>query len=102
MKRVFGLLLLILLVILGLSFAVLNADPVKLNYYFGFADIPLSLIMVGALAAGALLGVLASLTVIVRYKARAVQLKRRLGHLEADFHRHKPHEPRETGALGAR
>lgn len=96
MKRVIGLLLLVALVALGLSFAVLNAEPVALNYYFGSANIPLSLIMVAVLAAGALLGVLASLTVIVRYKARAAQLKRRLSHLENDFHRQKP---RESGVL---
>jgi len=93
MKRVFGLLLLLLLVIFGLSFAVLNADPVTFNYYFGSTPIPLSLIVVAALAIGATFGVLASLTVVIRYKTRIVQLNRRLGHLEADFSRHKPRDP---------
>jgi putative membrane protein len=89
MTRVFGLVALVLLVIVGLSFAALNSEPVTLNYYLGFVELPLSLIIVATLAFGALLGVLASLVVILRYRTRASLLKRRLGHLEADLHRHK-------------
>ena len=46
MLRLFGFILLIVLVVLGLSFAVLNAEPVPLNYYFGSRDIPLSMVVV--------------------------------------------------------
>ncbi len=78
MARLLGFLLLICLVVLGLSFAVLNAEPVSLNYYFGYRDIPLSMIVVLSLAAGALIGVLVSLGMILRLKQQAGRLRRKL------------------------
>jgi putative membrane protein len=80
--RLIGFLLVLFLTILGLSFAVLNADPVPLNYYFGSRDIPLSMVVVLSLAAGALIGVLVSITVILRLKQQAVQLRRKLQRAE--------------------
>jgi putative membrane protein len=78
MLRLFGFILLIVLVVLGLSFAVLNAEPVPLNYYFGSRDIPLSMVVVLSLAAGALIGVLVSMGMILRLKQQAAQLRRKL------------------------
>jgi len=78
MGRLLGIILLIVLVVLGLTFAVLNSQPVALNYYFGARDIPLSLIVVVALAIGAVTGVLASLGSIIRLKQQAGSLRRQL------------------------
>ena len=78
MARLFGFLLLVSLVVLGLSFAVLNAEPVSLNYYFGYRDIPLSMIVVLSLAGGALIGVLVSMGMILRLKQQAGRLRRQL------------------------
>jgi putative membrane protein len=78
MARLLGFLLLVILVVLGLSFAVLNSQPVALNFYFGSRDIPLSMIVVVSLAAGAVTGVLFSLGTIVRLKHRTGSLHRRL------------------------
>lgn len=78
MARLFGFLLLVSLVVLGLSFAVLNAEPVSLNYYFGYRDIPLSMIVVLSLAAGVVIGVLVSMGMILRLKQQAGRLRRQL------------------------
>ncbi len=78
MVRLIGFLLLIVLIVLGLSFAVLNAQPVSLNYYLGYREIPLSMIVVLSLAAGAVIGVLVSMGIILRLKARVVHLRREL------------------------
>ncbi len=78
MLRLFGFILLIILIVLGLSFAVLNAEPVPLNFYFGSRDIPLSLVVVLSLAAGAVIGVLVSMGMILRLKQQAAQLRRKL------------------------
>jgi len=78
MGRLLGFLLLIILVALGLSFAVLNSQPVALNYYFGSLDIPLSMVVVVFLAAGTVTGVLFSLGTIVRLKHQAGSLRRQL------------------------
>jgi putative membrane protein len=78
MARLFGLLLLIVLAVFGLSFAVLNAEPVSLNYYFGYRDIPLSMIVVLSLALGAVIGIFFSMGMILRLKQQVGGLRRRL------------------------
>lgn len=80
MARLLGFLLLVVIAVIGLSFAVLNADPVPLNYYFGFREIPLSMIIVVSLAIGALLGVLASLGLMVRLRRQLAAARRQLRH----------------------
>ena len=82
MVRLFGFILLVILIVLGLSFAVLNAEPVPLNYYFGSRDIPLSMVVVLSLAAGAIIGVLVSMGMILRLKQQAAQLRRKLRQAE--------------------
>ncbi|MDT8388535.1 MAG: LapA family protein [Thiogranum sp.] len=82
MVRLVGFLLLIVLIVLGLSFAVLNAQLVSLNYYLGYQEIPLSMIVVLSLAAGAVIGVLVSMGMILRLKARVAHLRRELRRAE--------------------
>jgi lipopolysaccharide assembly protein A len=82
MGRLVGFLFIIALVATGLSFAVLNSQPVTLNYYFGNRDVPLSMIVVLALAAGAVIGVLVSAGLILKLRMQAAQLRRRLRHAQ--------------------
>ena len=82
MVRLLGFLLLIVLVVLGLSFAVLNAQLVSLNYYLGYREIPLSIIVVLSLAAGAVIGALVSMGMILRLKRQAAQLRKKLRQAE--------------------
>ena len=84
MGRLIGFLLLVALVVIGLSFAVLNSQPVSLNYYFGARDIPLSMIVVLSLASGAVIGVLVSAGLILRLKAQLGHLRRKLHAAEKD------------------
>ena len=84
MARLLGFLLLVILVVLGLSFAVLNSQSVALNYYFGARDIPLSMIVVVSLVAGAVTGILVSLGTIVRLKQQTGSLRRRLRTAQRD------------------
>jgi putative membrane protein len=60
---------------IGAAFAVMNADTVKLNYYFGVQELPLSVILVGAIGVGALLGVLATLVGSLKLKRENMTLK---------------------------
>jgi putative membrane protein len=80
--RLFGYLLLVILIVLGLSFAVLNAEPVSLNYYFGSSDVPLSMIVVLSLAAGALIGLLVSMGTILRLRQQRAKLRKQLQRAE--------------------
>lgn len=66
----------LVLVIFGIVFAVLNAEPVKLNYYFGSQEVPLSLIIVFAMIVGAILGVVASASMIISNQLEAKKLRK--------------------------
>lgn len=76
MKRIFLLILFFVIAVFGISFAVLNADSVQLNYYFGQFLAPLSLVIVISLACGAVLGILASLAAIVQLRHEQARLNK--------------------------
>jgi len=76
MKRIIYFFLFLLLVIVGIAFAVLNAELVDLNYYFGTKQIALSLILVVAMMIGAVLGVIASTGLFVRRRRDTIKLKK--------------------------
>lgn len=78
MLRLFGFISLLVLAVFGLSFAVLNAGSVSLNYYFGYRDIPLSMVVVLSLAVGAVIGLLFSMGMILRLKQQVASLRRKL------------------------
>ena len=66
----------LVLVIFGIVFAVLNAEPVKLNYYFGSEEVALSLIIVFAMIVGAILGVVASASMIFSNRREVMKLRK--------------------------
>lgn len=76
MKRIASFALLLLVSLLGLTFALMNADNVQLDYYFGSVQAPLSLLMVIALIIGAGCGVLASLGVVLGLKRELAKLRK--------------------------
>jgi putative membrane protein len=76
MVKIVYLFLFLVLVIFGIVFAVLNADPVQLNYYFGSKDVALSLVLVLAMIVGALLGVIASASMIISNRREVVKLRK--------------------------
>lgn len=76
MLKIIYIAVIVLLVITGLVFAVLNAEPVQFNYYFDSLSIPLSLSMLVAMILGAILGVLASAGAILRQKREIHRLRK--------------------------
>ncbi len=78
MSRLLAYVVLVVLVLLGLAFAVVNAKPVELNYFLGTREVPLALTLVLTLAFGALTGVLFSLGLVIRLKRETLQLRRQV------------------------
>jgi len=76
MARLLGIITVVLAVVIGLSFAALNADTVEVKYYLGATQAPLALVIVVSLSLGALLGVLASVGIVVGQKRRIGKLRR--------------------------
>jgi lipopolysaccharide assembly protein A len=78
MLRLLGFVLLFALVLLGLSFAVLNAGAVEIHYYLGALEVPLSLALVSMLALGVVLGLVVGLGVVLAQKRRIHQLEKKV------------------------
>lgn len=85
MRRLIALVIAVLVVALGLSFAVLNADSAELNFYFGTLSMPISLWMVVALLVGAVLGVVSSVGLFFRQRRELARLRRQVADAEKEL-----------------
>lgn len=74
--RFLRLLFILLLMLVGAAFAYMNADTVTLNYYFGSREVPLTVLLLGAVCVGALLGALSMLGGIARARHESAELRR--------------------------
>lgn len=74
---------LLLILLLGLSFAALNATLVSINYYLGISNIPLSLLLVYVLGLGILLGLLTTVFPLLKLKRENHSLKKTLKKTDA-------------------
>lgn len=76
MKRILGLLLVLLVLVFGLFFGLLNAEPVTVNYYFGSRSVPLSFALIVMLVLGAVCGALAGLAHAFRLRREIHRLRK--------------------------
>ncbi len=69
----------VVLFFLILSFAIVNTDPVTVRYYLGYRwEAPLVVVLLVAVCAGALVGLLAGLFQVLRLRRQIAALKREL------------------------
>jgi putative membrane protein len=75
MKRLFSILVLLIFMAFGVAIAIVNAEPVQFNFYYGSVTQPLSILLVGAIMIGALLATLINSMVIfsLRHQVRRAQ-----------------------------
>lgn len=76
MLRLLYISLTLVVIIIGVAFSVLNAENIQLNYYLGSVELPLSLVLIVAMIIGAILGILASLSLIIGSRRNTNKLKR--------------------------
>lgn len=76
MMRFLYVVFLILVVGFGVTFAVENAQTVQFNYYVGEIEIRLALLLAVAVLVGAVLGVIASWSIVLRLKKQLRGLRR--------------------------
>lgn len=76
MLRLIYISLTLVVIIIGVAFSVLNAENIQLNYYLGSVELPLSLVLIIAMIIGAILGILASLSLIIGSRRNTNKLKR--------------------------
>ncbi|MCP5143106.1 MAG: DUF1049 domain-containing protein [Gammaproteobacteria bacterium] len=77
MRKLVYAIVVLVCVMLGASFAVLNAEPVRVDFYLLVRDVPLSLLLVVTLTVGALLGAAVSFAWVLRTRMEVGRLRRR-------------------------
>ncbi len=83
--RLLSWLLFLVVFVVGLSFAALNAEVVAIHYYWGDGALPLSLLLAMALALGVVLGILGSLMMVLRSKRELLQLRRQVSLAQSEI-----------------
>lgn len=76
--RIMSYLFLLIIIIIGVTFATLNSETVTVHYYIGNRVMPLSLLLVIVLAIGSLLGMMVGFWIVLKVKIKNYRLKQRL------------------------
>lgn len=76
--RVLMLIIYLLLIILGVSFAALNADSVQVNFYFKTLSMPISVLIAMMVGVGILIGFLLFIARYWRLKIECRKMKNQL------------------------
>ena len=97
MKAFLYLLLALVVLVFGISFALKNPSSVSVKYYFGLDWTgSLSALLVVTLAVGALLGVLFTLGWVIKAKRQAAHARREAAQLEREASSLRPLSERES------
>lgn len=83
--RVFSYIVLLLIMVLGLIFAILNSGQVPFNYYIGVKQISLSLLLVLTLGIGIIIGFIFTLISVIKQKKENYKLKSRIKDIEKEL-----------------
>ncbi len=83
--RVFSYVVLLLIMVLGLIFAILNSAQVSFNYYLGVKQISLSLLLVLTLGVGIIIGFIFTLISVIKQKKENYRLKTRIKDIEKEL-----------------
>jgi putative membrane protein len=85
MARLFRFIFYLIIAFLAVFFALLNSQPSQFDYYFGKSDLPLALLLAIAMGIGALLGVIASLGMVIRSKRQSSSLRKSVSNAEKEL-----------------
>jgi len=82
--RYINLIFWIIIVLLGISFVVLNSRSVLVNYYIGEVNAYLPLLLLIEIIIGAIIGVLAMLPSVIRHKNALRKCRQKVKRLEQE------------------
>lgn len=85
MSRIAKLILVFIILMIGLTFHLKNNQLIELNYYVNVIDIPVSWLVVIVLIIGSLLGLLASLPIIIMLKRDKMILEKQIKNSEKEI-----------------
>jgi putative membrane protein len=76
--RIVTYILLLIIILIGITFAVLNPSIVTVNYYINQKTLPLSLLLVSIFALGCFLGLVVGGWLLLKAKIKNYRLKQKL------------------------
>ncbi len=76
--RIFSYILLLIVILIGVTFAALNHNEVSINYYVGQSALPLSFLLVISFAVGSLLGLFVGFWLLFKTKIKNYRLQQHL------------------------
>ena len=85
MSRIAKLSLVFVILLIGLAFHLKNNQLIELNYYVDVISLPMSWLVVLVLFIGSMLGVLASLPIIIKLKRDKIMLERQIKNSENEI-----------------
>ena len=83
--KIFSYIVIFILLVVGVTFALLNATPVNFHYYIGVKEIPLSILLVLSLVLGMLITFVVMSFSVLRLKAQKRGLNKRLKMTEKEI-----------------
>lgn len=83
-RRIVTALLVIAALVLAFTFASFNTEPIEVNLLFGVYELPKSLVIIGAVIFGAVIGLLGALVFAVRGARERRRLRKSLRSAEAE------------------
>lgn len=76
MARLIGFIVLLVVFVFALAFAALNVDDIQLNYHLGTITLPLSLSLAIATAIGVVIGIIATMGIVIGMRRELVKLRK--------------------------
>jgi lipopolysaccharide assembly protein A len=83
--RIISYIFLLLIIILGITFATLNSQTVDFNYYVNDRSMPLSLLLTSAFTAGCIMGIGVCLWILLKNKLKTYHLRQQLKMAEKEI-----------------
>ncbi len=83
--RIIYYLLLIIVVLLGATFATLNMQTTSINYYLGQSSLPLALLLALTFVAGCVMGLTIGFWLLLKSKVKHFRLRQRLTLVEKEL-----------------
>lgn len=84
MKKQWSTVLMIFLVFIVVIFAVLNVDPVNINFGFTILEVPLVIVIIGTLLIGVLIAVTWSTTIIMKERSKLKKVNQELANIHTE------------------
>lgn len=76
--RIISYIFLLLIIVTGITFAILNSQTVNINYYIGQKVMPLSLLLAAVFGGGCILGIVVGVWLYLKSKLKNYRLRQRL------------------------